>query len=274
MENQDTTQLRLTDTASTESDSRPVIIIPLDLCYGSASNLVEAVRGSLARPPERVTLDLGELRAMDSSGLKPLLEGRRLCEEAGVELALSSVSECVAKVLRMSRFDQLFDIDDTAIRSKTGRARPVTHREFTDWHSCEHVADSDPSLIGTLRESVAKVAMDAGVSDEELCDIRIAVGEALTNAYKHGSPNRGRSKISVRCMSCPESLAVEVRDEGPPFDADAVDDPDPAKMRDHGMGIYLMRQAMDVVEFRSGCPGNMVRMIKWLDPGKRSGEPR
>jgi anti-sigma regulatory factor (Ser/Thr protein kinase) len=75
-------------------------------------------------------------------------------------------------------------------------------------------------------------------------------------------------------MSCPESLAVEVRDEGPPFDADAVDDPDPAKMRDHGMGIYLMRQAMDVVEFRSGCPGNMVRMIKWLDPGKRSTEPQ
>jgi hypothetical protein len=36
-------------------------------------------------------------------------------------------------------------------------------------------------------------------------------------------------------------------------------------MRDHGMGIYLMRHAMDVVEFACNCPGNRVSMLKWLD---------
>ncbi len=97
-----------------------------------------------------------------------------------------------------------------------------------------------------------------------LCDVQIAVGEALTNAYKHGSPRKGVSQIQMRCMSCPAAIVFEVQDEGSPFDPNGTCLPEPHKMRDHGIVIYLMREAMDVVEFESDCPGNRVRMIKWL----------
>ena len=260
-------QLELRDATAKHEQAHGAVKVPVDLCYGSTSQVLEAIRGSLSRRPEQVTLDMGEVRTMDSSGLKALLEARRLCEAAGVALAVGAVSKCAARVLKMSRCDQLLGLEGIAVPTEHERERPSVPGVFADWHTLEHVTDSDPSLIATLRENVAQVAEDAGASGEVLCDIRIAVGEALTNAYKHGSTRKGKSKISVRCMSCPEALVVEIGDEGKPFDPDAVPTPDPKSMQDHGMGIFLMRQAMDVVEFHSNCPGNRVRMIKWLRTG-------
>ncbi|MGC8862163.1 MAG: ATP-binding protein [Armatimonadota bacterium] len=132
------------------------------------------------------------------------------------------------------------------------------------WKTREYDVVSDPAVVSTVRQKVMGAALEAGARGDTLCDIQIAVGEALSNAYKHGSPHKGVSRIKVRCMSCRGALVVEVQDEGSPFDPDCTSAPHPHTMRDHGLGIYLMREAMDVVEFQCNCPGNRVRMIKWL----------
>jgi len=138
------------------------------------------------------------------------------------------------------------------------------HRQAAGWKTSEYDVVSDPAAVSRLREKVTQAAVEAGACGEALCDIQIAVGEALANAYKHGSPHKGVSRIQLRCMSCPAAMVVEVCDEGSPFDPESASRPQPLKMREHGMGIYLMREAMDVVEFECGQPGNTVRMIKWL----------
>lgn len=123
---------------------------------------------------------------------------------------------------------------------------------------------SDARAVSELREKAIGAALQAGAQGDVLCDIQIAVGEALTNAYKHGSPHKGKSEIIMTCVACARAFAVEVLDEGPPFDPNSAALPDLEKMRENGMGIYLMREAMDVVEIESNLPGNRVRMIKWL----------
>ena len=266
MDKKTTLQHEVPNAGQGSPDIEAALKISIDLCYENAQQLIEAVRSRLSRSPERVTLDLAEVRAMDSSGLRALIQAGRLCEEAGTVLELGSVSECAARVIRMSGLGELFGLEQLSVRVEPAQAPAVIHPVFTGWKTYEHVVDSHPSLISVLREKAAEAAIEAGVDGEVLCDIRIAVGEALTNAYKHGSPNKGEDKISLRCMTCPEALVVEIRDEGKPFDPSANCRPDPGKMRDHGMGIFLMKQAMDVVEFRSNCPGNRVRMIKWLRP--------
>ena len=227
MDDRNVSQLELRDATSKSEEACGAVGVPVDLCYGSTSRLIEDIRTSLSRRPERIVLDMGAVRTMDSSGLKALLEARKLCEAAGVELAVGPVSECAARVLKISRFDQLFGIGVVVVRTEKEPQRTSVRGVYTDWHTVEHVADSDPSLIATLRENAVRVAADAGATEDMLCDIRMAVGEALTNAYKHGSPKKGKSKISVTCMSCPEALVVEVGDEGTPFDPDAVPTPDP-----------------------------------------------
>ncbi len=120
----------------------------------------------------------------------------------------------------------------------------------------EYVVASESSMISVLRNKACDAAIEAGAHGDDLCDIQIAVGEALTNAYRHGSPNKDINKIAMRCIICSNAYVVEIEDEGEPFDPHSTSEPDPKMLRDHGMGIYLMRQAMDEVEFTIGAPGN------------------
>lgn len=248
-----------------ESSMPVVLAFSGSLSYENAHEVTDATRQSLLAKPCEVVIELGDVGVLDSSGLRALLQSRRLCEEAGTKFRIGSTSECVSRVIGMSGLCEVFELPDAYTSAAHGATIP-RGMEQRAWKVEEHVATSDASIISGLRDKVAKAAIEAGASGEALCDIQIAAGEALTNAYRHGSPNKGVDRIRLRCFACPEALLIEVEDEGTPFDPDSTSEPDPKQMRDHGMGIYLMRQAMDVVEFESGCPGNKIRMLKWLKP--------
>jgi anti-anti-sigma factor len=236
--------------------------IERDLCYESAHEVVAAVRYLLARSPSEIVVEIGNVNSVDSTGLRTLLVARDLCEEAGVDFRLDKMSDCVARIVHMSGLGRLLGLPEREVSDKT--ARRGVCLGAAKWKTWEHVAASDAALIAVLRDKATMAAEDAGARGTTLCDIKIAVGEALTNAYRHGSPTKGASKILVRCVTCSAAFVVEVEDEGEPFDPSGTPEPDPRTLKDHGMGIFLMRQAMDVVEFKSNCPGNRVRMVKWL----------
>jgi len=101
-----------------------------------------------------------------------------------------------------------------------------------------------------------------GLSETDVGDVKLAVGEALANALKHGH-QPGRDKIRLRCMSCDSALVVEVTDQGPGFDPDEIALPDHDELRVGGLGIHLMRSTMDEVEFLFDSEGSRVRMVKW-----------
>lgn len=245
-----------------------VVVVTADstLCYENAGGLLESARDALSRKPERLTLDLGEVDMIDSSGLRTLLLIHKSCDESGAELRLGSVSNCVARIISMGRLGHVFGLPD--LRWDTRPSEPVMpiDLEGAQWKIHEYAAASDACIIAGLRERAVEAAIEAGATGDALCDIRIAVGEALTNAYKHGSPSKGINQIQLRCMSCPNAVVIEIQDEGRSFDPSGLGELDPSKMRDHGMGVFLMREAMDLVEFQHDCPGNRVRMVKWLRP--------
>lgn len=244
----------------------PVVLkIKSDLCYDNAHEIVEDVRGLILKHPKQIVLDFSTVEMIDSSRLRALLESHRLCDKAKIELRLTSLSRCIVRIINMSGFGDLLNIPQITLNDHTSGLMSKFDYDSQSWNVVEYVAASDPSVIAILRSKVRDAALKAGVKDDILCDIQIAVGEALTNAYKHGSPNKGTDKITLRCMSCSKALVIEVEDEGTPFDPDSVAEPNPEHMRENGMGIFIMRQAMDAVEFKSDCPGNRIRMIKWFD---------
>jgi len=248
--------------AGTGTGQSLTLRVERDLCYECAHEVVAAVEYLLARSPSEIVVEIGNVSTVDSSGLRALVAAGDLCRKAGVGFRLDKMPEVVARIVHISGLGGLLGVaePDAAQAAQRGGIRlgPTT------WRTWEHVAASDPALIAVLRDKVTAAAEQAGARGDTLCDIKIAVGEALSNAYRHGSPTKGSSKIVVRCMTCAAAVVVEVEDEGEPFEPDDTPEPDPGKLRDHGMGIYLMRQAMDVVEFASNCPGNRVRIVKWL----------
>lgn len=262
-------QLELLNTDPAVSDSQLTIKVSSDLVYENAQNLVEAVRSSLVRHPKEVVLEMGEVEMMDSSGIRALLQTRKLCEDAGIGFHLISVSDSVARIISMSGLAPVFGLPTIGVDIKPARRHSQKSVHSLEWKTYEFTVASDPSMISVLRSKVAEAAEMAGASGDMLCDIQIAAGEALTNAYRHGSPNKGENKITLRYAVSPKGLIIEIEDEGEPFDPSATTEPDPKEMRDHGMGLFLMRQAMDSVEFCCNCPGNKVKMVKWLSGDRK-----
>ncbi len=91
-------------------------------------------------------------------------------------------------------------------------------------------------------------------------DIKLAVGEACTNAVEH-VPDDQSEEIVVRFVVDPERLIVEVVDTGPGFDVTQV----AACMEgDGGLGLVIIRSVMDEVDVLCDPKtGTCVRMTKY-----------
>lgn len=91
--------------------------------------------------------------------------------------------------------------------------------------------------------------------------VKLALEEAITNAYRHGNKADPSKKIRVCYQVTPEKVVIEIHDEGEGFRPDDVPDPTlPENIdRPHGRGIMLMRAYLDVVEFAES--GNCVRLV-------------
>jgi len=90
--------------------------------------------------------------------------------------------------------------------------------------------------------------------------IRLALEEALSNAFKHGNRSDPKKTVTLDCRVDRHTVVIDIEDEGEGFDPDAV--PDPAENENleipSGRGIVLMKSFMTDVEFQP--PGNRVRM--------------
>jgi serine/threonine-protein kinase RsbW len=118
---------------------------------------------------------------------------------------------------------------------------------------------SDIRNVAAARQGVAGFAASCGFCEAEVSDIRLAAGEALSNAVEHGSPS-ARRKIVVLCTFDGRALSIEIQDHGRGFIEPSerpIVEPDD---RGRGFGIFLMRRLMDEVTF--ACNGSVVRMIR------------
>lgn len=120
---------------------------------------------------------------------------------------------------------------------------------------------------GAVPEVIAFVADEAGdwgLHPQRLMQLELAVEEAVVNIclYAYEVPP---GEVLVRVESLPDSLAVELVDEGVPFDPLAVGEPDlraPAGQRQvGGLGIFLVRRVMDEVVYRREGPHNVLRVV-------------
>lgn len=117
----------------------------------------------------------------------------------------------------------------------------------------------------------------AGMDDEAVHWIGVAIRESVINAIKHGNREDLDKLVTVEFTFAPVSeptrLVVRVVDQGEGFDPEDVANPlDPENLlKSSGRGIFFMRSFMDDVVLRRADEGGMeVRMTKELptDDGK------
>jgi serine/threonine-protein kinase RsbW len=111
--------------------------------------------------------------------------------------------------------------------------------------------------VPLARNAIASFARICGFSRADVDDIKVAAGEALSNAVEHGHAHRS-SGFSVSCSLQEDELRIEIRDNGSGFAPEHSRFSDPEAER--GFGILLMRRLMDGVQFAEG--GTCVRLYR------------
>lgn len=112
----------------------------------------------------------------------------------------------------------------------------------------------------------------AGLDDDALHWVGVAVRESVINAIKHGNANDERKRVFVEFTPLqPDApgIAVRVRDEGPGFDPEQLPDPlAPENMlKSSGRGIFLIRNFMDEMRLQRAPEGGMeMVMVKRAQP--------
>jgi len=115
----------------------------------------------------------------------------------------------------------------------------------------------DPA-VALVAESLAERFSD---SHSIRFNVRVALCEALANAILYGNRNDASKTVHLVARWGPESLEIQVTDEGQGFDPDTVPDPTlPENLeRADGRGVFLIRRLMDEVRYND--KGNSLCMI-------------
>jgi len=123
------------------------------------------------------------------------------------------------------------------------------------------------SEIPRLIEWVEARCAAAEIAGEIAMKLALVLEEAVANVIQHGlcgSPPPHR--ITVRLDVDADSVAAEVTDNGSPFDPTSAPPPDlslPLEQRPPGgLGIHLMREMMDGLDYRRSGDSNILRLRK------------
>lgn len=123
--------------------------------------------------------------------------------------------------------------------------------------------------IATVRNFVAQHALNFGFNENEVENIRLAVDEAFTNIIKHAYNYDSSKSVDIKLQRQGNLFSISMYDHGEPFDTSNYSIPNvqqqiKAKKRG-GVGVYLIKQLMDTIDYNRYEDVNEIRMIKKKD---------
>ena len=126
-------------------------------------------------------------------------------------------------------------------------------------------------LLDVVQLVSDRLTGQAGLDEDAMHWVSVAVRESVINAIKHGNREQPEKTVTIEFaftpVDSPTELVVGVIDQGEGFEAQEVADPLAPEniLKSSGRGIFFMRSFMDDVQLHRGPEGGMeVRMMKKL----------
>ncbi len=120
---------------------------------------------------------------------------------------------------------------------------------------------SDPRLLAGVRELVAAVAHRLGFDQLTSSQIALAVDEALANVICHGYERCCHKPIWIsidELKDQPEhAIRIVIEDEARTVDADCIRSRDLDDVRPGGLGVHIIHEIMDTVQYEPREPAGM-----------------
>jgi serine/threonine-protein kinase RsbW len=116
------------------------------------------------------------------------------------------------------------------------------------------------AYVGVVRLALAALARNAGMDEEAVDDLRIAVSEACTNAVLSTEQAAPDEPVAVTWREEPGRVVVEVGDRGPVYDPEAAGEQDTQGIR-MSLSVSLLRSLVDECEIEPRPDGGMVTRL-------------
>jgi serine/threonine-protein kinase RsbW len=133
--------------------------------------------------------------------------------------------------------------------------------------SVDTMLESTLDSVDSAEELVVAIAQTAGVPEDELHKIGMAVREAMVNAVVHGNRYNANKRVRLTIGVDADRMTVRIADQGEGFDMSMLPDPLAQEnlLRQSGRGILLIRAFVDRFHVRRLDPaGTEVTLVKYL----------
>lgn len=120
--------------------------------------------------------------------------------------------------------------------------------------------------VPQLAVFVDQVCETAGFSASIAMQMNLAMEEAVVNVMNYAYPKGTEGEISIEAQAVDGRVTFIIIDSGIPFDPTAGEDADTSLSAEDrpigGLGIFLVRQLMDVVSYEYRDGKNMLTLQK------------
>jgi serine/threonine-protein kinase RsbW len=108
---------------------------------------------------------------------------------------------------------------------------------------------NDLSEIAVVRGTLDRLGNELGVPGRALMQLQVALDEIVSNVVKYSWPDGETHELLVRITVSATGVALDIFDDGQPFDPRGAPEPDPPpagqRPRPGGLGIHMIRQLVD-----------------------------
>ena len=194
-------------------------------------------------------------------------------EQFGMDRVRKQLSQCMDKAPRqvldtvldgvhafVQEAEQSDDLTMLAFRYTPGEFATILSEKIT--LSCD--LKRVPELNAFIESVAEKLGADATVTGQ----LQLAVEEIVVNVMNYAYPEGKKGFVTIKVMSDGHQLRIVVIDSGVPFDPTLREKADTTLSVEErpigGLGIFLVRELMDTINYERVDNRNILMMIKTI----------
>lgn len=130
------------------------------------------------------------------------------------------------------------------------------------------VLPNDIETIPQLNEFIDSVAEEVGLEMSLTMSLNLALEEAVVNVMEYAYPEGQKGNVEIEVTADQEWMTFVITDTGIAFDPTMKEDADTTLSAEErpigGLGIFLVRQLMDVIDYKRQDNKNVLTLQKKL----------
>lgn len=130
------------------------------------------------------------------------------------------------------------------------------------------VLPNDIETIPQLNEFIDSVAEEVGLEMSLTMSLNLALEEAVVNVMEYAYPEGQKGNVEIEVTADQQWMTFVIMDTGIAFDPTTKEDADTTLSAEErpigGLGIFLVRQLMDVIDYKRQDNKNVLTLRKKL----------